>query len=534
MIITRIWKQQPGEFFCISTKDPKNGKWHDHFFQRDELDNVQSYIREHHDKNVYFCPHGFKNKRRVKESAVLPKLLWSDMDEADPRKVKLPPSIAIESSPKRYVGLWLLDRTMSEDVNRRLAYTLGGDRSGWDLSQVLRVPGSINYKYPSQPRAKIVWGDHDEWRLADIEAQLPKEAVQEEYDSTQSSELYKKYERKFTAFARRCLMQKTAPPEGKRSEVFMRLVHECQEAGMSKSEGCTILKGSVWNKYTGRRDEDRQISNAWAKAINSKLKAEGVGEIDEADAPVPMTAIKPKEISWLWWPRLAQNAVNIIAGEGGVGKGIICCDLAARVTTGSYFPCSKERIEPASVLWGEGEDDVSRVVIPRLMANNADPSRVFFTTPSKFVEYDIASYVKERKIRLIVLSPLISFLEGLEDANAQLDTRHALEHLDSVIQDTSCAIVGIMHRNKKKDVSAIERVMGSVEFVNFARNVLLVDVEDDGLKRLSHQKANLGVRADDLLFRTVNRRERSDPRGQYVGADWTMADANIKDRKSVV
>jgi hypothetical protein len=527
MIISRIWKQQPGEFFCVSTKDPENNKWVDHFFKKRDLDKVDAFIKENKERNVYFCPMGFSKPRRVKEAVVAPRLLWSDMDESDPRHIKIKPTIAIESSPGRFVGLWLTDKPITEDLNRRLTYLLGSDKSGWDFTQVLRAPGSINHKYDERPRAKILWSDGPSWKISDIELALPKEDSVASFDSSKAADLYRKWERKLSPFFRRCFMTLKDPPAGKRSEVFFRLVQELLERGVPRDEGCTMLKACKWNKYAGRPNEDREILRAWDKGINKKVNGEPVGEAAETSAPVRLTDIEFKPLSWLWYPRIARNAINIIAGEGGVGKGIVSCHLAATVTKGAYFPCSKERLSPGNVLWCEGEDSVPHVVKPRLDASGADERRVFITNPTKFIDYDIGAFIREHKIKLIVLSPFISFLEGLEDANKQIDVRHALEHLDSIIQDTDCAIIGIMHRNKKKDVSAVERVMGSVEFANYARNVITIDKEDDDFRRFHHAKMNLGPQAPDLLFRTVNRKEKQFPTGQFIGADWMPAERTI-------
>src|SRR5690606_1870011 len=102
-------------------------------------------------------PHGFTKPERNKNFAAIPKLLWADLDEADPRTCAIKPTIAIESSPGRFAGLWLVDAPMTEEINRRLTYFLGADKSGWDLTQVLRVPGTNNYKYNSNPRVRILW-----------------------------------------------------------------------------------------------------------------------------------------------------------------------------------------------------------------------------------------------------------------------------------------------------------------------------------------------------------------------------------------
>jgi hypothetical protein len=50
----------------------------------------------------------------------------------------------------RYQGLWLWDRLekpdRAESFSRALAYHGGGDRNGWSITKMLRIPGSINHK----------------------------------------------------------------------------------------------------------------------------------------------------------------------------------------------------------------------------------------------------------------------------------------------------------------------------------------------------------------------------------------------------
>src|SRR5690348_2976608 len=104
MLITRLWQNQPGNYFCISTKSATK-KWRDVFFHKDELKDVDAFVERNNDKDIYFCPHGFSKKYRQKPYAMPPKMFWADLDERDPRKIKIKPTIAIESSPGRYVGL---------------------------------------------------------------------------------------------------------------------------------------------------------------------------------------------------------------------------------------------------------------------------------------------------------------------------------------------------------------------------------------------------------------------------------------------
>jgi hypothetical protein len=125
--------------------------------------------------DVYFCPNLFMRPRRRKELVLPSCWLYADLDTVKPptvddplmRKRKtsqnptLEPSIAWESSPGRYQALWHLDRHLRapehSPLNRKLTYALGADKGGWDITQVLRVPGTINHKYAQKPEVKLLW-----------------------------------------------------------------------------------------------------------------------------------------------------------------------------------------------------------------------------------------------------------------------------------------------------------------------------------------------------------------------------------------
>ena len=145
----------------------------------DKFDELVEFISDHENCDVYFCPYGFSNRKRKKECAVLPKLLWADLDEADPRTIKFKPTIAFESSPGRYVALWMVDKTVSEELNHRMTKTVGADPSGWDLTQVLRVPGTFNYKYKTAPMVKLMWENNLIYKVKDLERKLACVSLQD-------------------------------------------------------------------------------------------------------------------------------------------------------------------------------------------------------------------------------------------------------------------------------------------------------------------------------------------------------------------
>jgi DNA polymerase len=79
---------------------------------------------------------------------------------------------------------------------------------------------------------------------------------------------------------------------------------------------------------------------------------------------------------WLWPEHLPIGALELTAGRVGVGKGLLLCDLVARVTTGRAWPDGSPGPEPGSVIILTAEDraeDYQR----RLAAARAALSKVF-------------------------------------------------------------------------------------------------------------------------------------------------------------
>jgi hypothetical protein len=129
-------------------------------------------------REVYQCAHLLTSRRRVKASAASLTACYVDGDGA---KVgdKLPkPTAVVISSPDREQYWWRLSRPVApeegEDLNRRLAYAMAADLSGWDLTQLLRVPGTRNRKYPDAPVVELAHLSGDSHDPAELAASLPK------------------------------------------------------------------------------------------------------------------------------------------------------------------------------------------------------------------------------------------------------------------------------------------------------------------------------------------------------------------------
>jgi hypothetical protein len=111
-------------------------------------------------REVYFCTHLLNGPRRVKENAAPVRTLWAEYDGTPAPNGDIKPTAVVESSPGRYHTYTRLDSEtppeVAEDLNRRLAAKTGADPSGADLTQLLRVPGTVNHKYPDSPAVRIL------------------------------------------------------------------------------------------------------------------------------------------------------------------------------------------------------------------------------------------------------------------------------------------------------------------------------------------------------------------------------------------
>jgi hypothetical protein len=112
------------------------------------------------ERELYHCAHLVRRWRRRKHDAMHVHALWVDLDGPLPEMPPLAPSHKVESSPDRHQLYFRLSRAISPGqaaaLNRGLAQLFGADMGGWDLTQLLRVPGSVNHKYPEHPTVRLV------------------------------------------------------------------------------------------------------------------------------------------------------------------------------------------------------------------------------------------------------------------------------------------------------------------------------------------------------------------------------------------
>jgi hypothetical protein len=142
-------------------------------------------------REVYQCAHLLTARRRVKASAAPLTACYVDADGAKPVGNMPRPTAVVVSSPGREQYWWRLSRPVSpeegEDLNRRLAYAMAADLSGWDLTQLLRVPGTRNRKYLDAPVVELAHLSGDSYDPAELASSLPEVQGTRESDAVRSA-----------------------------------------------------------------------------------------------------------------------------------------------------------------------------------------------------------------------------------------------------------------------------------------------------------------------------------------------------------
>ncbi|TXH19130.1 MAG: hypothetical protein E6R03_01070 [Hyphomicrobiaceae bacterium] len=520
MIISRVWAQQPGTYFCLSTKSV-DGKFRDHFFERDDFATLPAFLRKHQADNVYFCPHGFSEKRRQKEVAVIPRILWADLDHVDPDTIDIRPTIAIQSSPGRYAGLWFTDRKITEELNKRLSYTLGSDVSGWDLTQLLRVPGTFNMKYDAKPRVKTMWTDGPVWSVADLDNRLdPLNAADVLSETSDASAVYQKWEKHLPHWARKELIRTKRPSEGQRSEMLFKLANTMLEAGVPRDNGVLLLQASVWNKYEGRRDEERQLARAWDKATTKHLKNDSKKQREKDDGykflTRPLSEVEEREHNWIWYPYLARGEVTILQGDPEAGKSFISQNVAGHILTGKRLPCHIDNVPPVkgTVVYFDLENTADTVTIKRMKWNGytGETLKNFYQEEHPFSIDDDealeAVYQGLERIQpaLIVFDTLNTYI-GKADTNQGSQSQQSFIRFKEMAVRFNSAVLVLRHLTKGGRDKAMYRGQGSIAFTGVARVEITAGMHptEENVRVLARSKGNLTRRPPALTYEIIDR-----------------------------
>jgi len=233
--------------------------------------------------------------------------------------------------------------------------------------------------------------------------------------------------------------------------------------------------------------------------------------------------------------------LSLLVGIGGTSKSTLSLYMTAQITTGrpwiDELPTTAHK--PGSVVILSAEDTPGNIIVPRLIAMQADLSRTYILKGTKITmddgrvglvgiddlsksgDLDMLLEVLDKapNPKLAIIDPYTAYM-GKSDSNSNTEVRSFLRPLSDIASDYNISILGITHLNKNQDLSAEFRILGSVGQQNAARMAWLVAQDPDAEDRryMVWYKGNLAPRTDGLAYRLLNTPVTADNRTSYQPA----------------
>lgn len=546
-LISRAWGKQKGYAFfpCVSgtAKDKTERRLSYRegpaFFWPRDKDKILEHMRQHQGDDLYWCPSLFEEKRRVMELAMDEHALWADLDEVDPNKIdhEYRPTIAWESSPGRYQALWLITSgdmqgaSWPGNENQKLTYFLGADASGWDTTQLLRIPGWRNHKPDYRAnnggqavQGRLLWKNGARY-LPDAFEDLPdvqtfaqvQSVLEDEVDRVDRHEVWGRVRLKLPHRARELFSAREAT--GDRSEQLWWMMRCLADVGCSATEIVALVRPTPWNKFAERQDELKRLTIEASKAIfqRSEEVAEDI-EAERQERPDPQnlfTLVKNvKAPEWIVKELIAVGSCGFIAGQPKVHKSWFALDLILSVSTGIPFldhfpirhkgpvlyiqeedslPMVKSRLDK---VWPGKQADKMKMAGGTVVWDPADPrdepqinamfrAGVTITDPGwqSWLDEQLSKGYEAESYRMVVIDPLMMVAGEVDENRSQEMTTKLFKPLKQLAEKHNVAFM-IVHHMKKgengKFVRGGQLMLGSVANHAWSENSLYIRLSTKG------------------------------------------------------
>lgn len=246
----------------------------------------------------------------------------------------------------------------------------------------------------------------------------------------------------------------------------------------------------------------------------------------------PASHVTPQAPTWLAAPvvgpwRWPLGALVYLNGEGGHGKSLVTCHLAAAVTRGQAWPDGgKSTTRPGNVLMLNADDSIEKNVVNRLNAAGADMDKVRFL-PDVREEAGLAvykrlylpgkddsllnlliEYIVKYKIKLVVMDPVAVFFRIGPGVRARV-----MDKLMDAAEKHEFTMVLVRHIPGYKAQGDGDRGAGGYEFGTACRAGY--DVIAD--KKYNMDAQERGDKSERFILRTVkNSYESKAPARAYT------------------
>lgn len=484
-------------------------------------DFVTTYTKEHLNIFVGVAERLHMNGRQLKDCGLL-RALFVDLDfkavsEDAAREAlaafSIPPSMVIATGGGLHC-YWFLevpldlttDHPRARQILLALAKKLGGDLAAATPERILRVPGTLNFKYAPPPPVELESFTEVIYPLdtfLDLLGPLPTVRVAIPTGATFKHNLTVEERIKL---AKTWLAARPGAVEGSGGDNETYKVCCAVTIGHDLTADQAMVALADWNKRCEPPWTDHDLRGKIDSAIRYGTGNRGEQLQTQPKRKLiltPASRIQIRPVHWCWQDRLALGSFALLGGREGIGKSMLAYLLAADISTGR-LPGAGFRTA-RSVIIAAAEDSWEHTIVPRLMAAKADLNKIFRIEvtysdgahASLSLPKDINALERsiiDNEVALVLLDPLMSRLDAKLDSHKDAEVRIALEPLSQIADRTNCVVLGIIHVNKSSSTDPLTMLMGSRAFAAVARAVLFVIADPENIKgrMMGQPKNNLG------------------------------------------
>lgn len=297
-----------------------------------------------------------------------------------------------------------------------------------------------------------------------------------------------------------------------------------QETAVALSKVCPLVKvldlARIWSSIPEHGD----VSDLIAQFGPEKAVEMITALIDQTPQWTPAPDTKGRKAkaassfgedntSFLWFPYLPIGDYTVMMADGGTGKTVLCCGIAAAVSRGKHLPGEEFDGEGQNVLMISAEDS-GEILKKRLSLSGADLNRVFILDRSDSLGMsfsdgyeEFADTVKAYKPALVIIDPWHNYLGDRVDMNRANAIRPVFQKLSNLAKVCDCAMILVSHVNKRaQGENANYAATGSNDLTNAARSAVRVifDEMDEDCRIMVHTKTNYAAYGQSVKYRIVD------------------------------
>jgi hypothetical protein len=548
-LLKTIWRAQQGYVFLpyipkelARGPERKRSLRNGPAFKIGDWDEMRTHLGKHREDELYFAPMVFKGPRRRSEYATKCSRLWADLDEVDPDKIPpdLTPNVLWETSPGRYAAVWFMGTRRPETTerggeNHKLTIALGADPSGWDTTQLLRVPGSANNKpgYKKGIRGRLISlerGSHS-WDVVDELPEIPEAEVvggdlidEQILEGVDAYEAYARLKRKLPGVVRQYMRLKDADDSMDRSSIAWQIERSLADAGATLLEMVAIIRPTPWNKFEGEGRELKMLSLECGKALSLKKEQPQEQRLEDEEERkhdlVPFWRnedfLSAAEPEWLFDEFIPKGGCGFISGTPKSMKSWLALDMAVCAAQG--IPYMGYAIElPIHVLYLQQEDPTvlvknrlntiatskhPRWTLDRPMQDlKPYPGQLFVEVYSGFQGNDpgwqtwLSEMVRRHDIGLVIFDTLATVAPGTDVDSGVAVKMELLDPVKEIARDLNCAMLFVHHNTKSQsNERAGQNMAGSGQVHAWADFGIYIRMKsDDNIIAFNHETKYTGT-----------------------------------------